>query len=112
LISVLVQIKQYSEALTAYEKAIELKPSASEVWRHQGLLLEKLEQYSEAIAAYDQAIKLEPNDAEAWRFRGALLSKLKNYQEAISSLGKAISIQKELRSIKTNTSPEQAALNN
>lgn len=110
--SVLVQIKQYSEALTAYEKAIELKPSASEVWRHQGLLLEKLEQYSEAIAAYDQAIKLEPNDAEAWRFRGALLSKLKNYQEAISSLGKAISIQKELRSIKTNTSPEQAALNN
>ncbi|MEL7038106.1 MAG: tetratricopeptide repeat protein [Cyanobacteria bacterium J06592_8] len=104
--SVFVQLKQYSEALTIYKKAIEIQPDTSEAWRHQGLLFEKLEQYSDAINAYDRAIKLKPNDAEAWRFRGALLSKLKNYPEAISSLGKAISIQKELRSVKTITSPE------
>lgn len=89
----LYHLNRYSEALTAYNKAIEMRPDYWEAWKDKGKALYELKKYREALAAYDQAIQLQPNFLEAWVGRGYTLNQLQQYQEAISSFETALKIQ-------------------
>jgi len=81
------------EALTSYDKAIELKPDHYEAWNNQGNMLWNLERYEEALTSYDKAIELKPDYHEAWSHHGDALRNLERYEEALTSYDKAIELK-------------------
>ena len=84
---------RYTEAIEAYDRAIQLCPSYHQVWCNRGSAFFQLEQYERAIADTDRALALQPNYAEAWNNRGTALAKLKRIPEALISYNKALQLQ-------------------
>ncbi len=54
-------IPEYSEALAAWDKAIEINPENDQYHIHKSLLFQLLQRYPEAITAISKAIEIEPS---------------------------------------------------
>ncbi|MEW6493765.1 MAG: tetratricopeptide repeat protein [Cyanobacteriota bacterium] len=89
----LLELKRYEDALTAYNRAVEIKPEYAEAWKGKGDTLLELKRYEDARNAYDKAIQIQPDYGEAWIGRGNVLDSLQQYKEAVNSLDAAIKIQ-------------------
>ena len=89
----LYDLKRYSEALAAYEKAIQLSPEYAAAWNGQGKTFRELKRYKNALDAFDKAIQIQPNYLEAWIGRANVLDNLQRYQAAIDSFDRALKIQ-------------------
>ncbi|MBE9042565.1 tetratricopeptide repeat protein [Oscillatoriales cyanobacterium LEGE 11467] len=53
-------LERNEEALTAYNRAIELKPNDADIWNNLGLVLEGLGRLEDAMEAYQRAVSLDP----------------------------------------------------
>lgn len=62
----------YSEAIVAYQKALELDPSNVDVRVDMGTCYRNLGQAEKAIEIYKQALQINPNHAFAWRNSGVV----------------------------------------
>ena len=69
--------KNYSEAISWYDKAIELDPKFARAWSSKGSALNELGEYQEAIKYLDKAIELDPNFSMAWNNKGYTLNNFK-----------------------------------
>lgn len=85
----LQQLGRYEEALTAFDKVIELTPGDADMWRQRGDILVQLHRHDQALLSYRQTLKLEPDDADALYKSGALLSQFGHYGEAIVHLDRS-----------------------
>jgi tetratricopeptide (TPR) repeat protein len=94
----LQKLQHYSEAIVAYNKAIQLNPRDPEVLRWRGNVLFTLGRYEEAIGSYDQAIQLQPSHPSLWCALASALVKLKRYREAIACFDRAIQLQPDRHS--------------
>lgn len=83
-------LKQYSEALIAYEEALRLDPNDANAYYSKGASLGELERYEEELAAYDQTIYLDPKYVNAYINKSAALNELKRYKEALVICEQAI----------------------
>jgi tetratricopeptide (TPR) repeat protein len=81
----LSRLGQYSEAVTAYDKAVFIRPTNAYAWNNRGVALDNLGQYSEAVSSEDKAVTLQPGYADAWYNCGVALRKLGRYADAIES---------------------------
>ncbi|MBD2344436.1 serine/threonine-protein kinase [Anabaena subtropica] len=86
------ELQRYKDALSAYQKAVEIRPDYAKGWNGQGKTLSRLKQYQEALTAYDKTIQLQPDYVEAWSGRGFALQSLQRYSEAIASFDKALQL--------------------
>jgi tetratricopeptide (TPR) repeat protein len=79
------------EALTAYEKAIQLDPKNPQAWKEKALNSYVLGKYNESLAAYEKAIELEPEYAPAWIWKGKgdALNALGRQTEAAAAYARA-----------------------
>ncbi|NMG11337.1 tetratricopeptide repeat protein [Brasilonema sp. UFV-L1] len=84
--------KRYEEALTSFDKAIQLNSKPAWAWAQQGRSLLKLERYEEALTSFNKAIQLDSTYAWTWGQQGWLLLKLERYEEALTSFNKAIQL--------------------
>ena len=84
---------RYSEAIIAYQQAVQLKPDYHQAWSNQGSALFHLQRYPEAIAAYDRALGIHPDYPEAWNNKGGALSKLGQYEEALAAYDRAVELK-------------------
>ena len=57
-------MEEYNQAISVYEKAIELNPEYYEAYNNLGVVLGKNEQYEEAEKVLKQVIKLQPKFVE------------------------------------------------
>ena len=57
-------MEEYNQAISVYEKAIELNPEYYEAYNNLGVALGKNEQYEEAEKVLKQVIKLQPDFVE------------------------------------------------
>ncbi|WP_017316865.1 serine/threonine-protein kinase [Mastigocladopsis repens] len=89
----LYELQRYEDALSVYEKAVNIRPDYAQAWNGQGKTLYEVKEYKEALAAYDKAIQIEPDYLEAWSGRGFTLNKLQRYQEAVASFDKALQLE-------------------
>jgi predicted O-linked N-acetylglucosamine transferase (SPINDLY family) len=89
---VLYELKQFNEALSHYDRAIELKSDYAEAWMNKGVVLYELKQFNEALSHYDRAIELKSDYAEAWMNKGVVLYELKQYSNAIKCYEKTLEI--------------------
>ena len=92
--------KKFDDALTCYEKAIELEPSDAYYWTLKGLTLYDLEKYQDALVCCNKAIELDPSKARYWNTKSATLSSLEKDQDALVCCNKAIELDPDNDSYK------------
>jgi len=88
----LVNDKNYSEAIIAYNKAITLEPDYFEAWNGKADALNRAQQFTEALAASDQALTIKPDFVQGWINRGYILYNLNRTDEELKAYETAISI--------------------
>src|SRR5262249_8598202 len=90
----------YEEALSLYDKALEIEPSHNEaeinkrnivskyveVLYDKGNDLENSGKYEEAIKSYNRILELTPDYVAAWYHKGLTLFSLKKDEEAIGAI--------------------------
>lgn len=89
----LYELQRYKDAISIYEKAVEIRPDYAQAWNGQAKTLSELKQYKKALLAYDKAIQIQPDYLEAWGGRGFTLNKLQRYTEAVASFDKVLQVE-------------------
>ena len=82
----------FTEAISAYTKAIEINSSFAEAYNNRGLNYVEQGNLPQAISDYAKAIEINPNLADAYGDRGVAYKHQGNYTQAISDFTKAIKI--------------------
>ena len=88
-------LKKYGEALTCFEKAIELSSNNNELsdaWTEKGFVKEALKDFDSAIFSQTKAIEFNPKNADAWYMKGVSFGKQKKYFDAEVCYKKALDI--------------------
>ena len=85
--------KNYTPALSVYEKAIAIYPNLYPAWYNRGNALNALGRKEAAISSYEEAIAINSYKHEAWNNRGSVLNALGRNEAAISSYDKAVAIK-------------------
>ena len=81
------------EAISAYDKAIELKPDFHAAYVNRGVAKRRLGLLDEAIANYDKAIELKPDDYVAYNNRCFAKGAKDSFEEAIADCNKAATLR-------------------
>ncbi len=94
LCTTLEQAKQYSEAVAACQRAIELKPKRKnlETWMSLGNSLQQLKQYPQALVSYNYLLQREPKYSQVLVHQCEIFLALDQYEKAINTCEKAIKI--------------------
>ena len=98
------------ESISAYNRAISLKPDYADAYNNRGNAKIALGQHNEAIADYDKAIQLKQNFAEAYNNRGVAKAELKQYEKAIADYDKAIQLKPDYADAYNNRGNAKALL--
>ena len=53
-----IELGQYQDAISAFDKAIEINPKYANAWNNKGVALGRLGRYKEAKVCYDKAKEL------------------------------------------------------
>ena len=81
------QLTKYQEAITDYDKAIQLDPSNAVNYFYRGVAKYGLKQFEAAIADCDKTIELNPGQLSgAYFYKGLSLAYLQRHREAIDAL--------------------------
>lgn len=86
-------LRRYEEAITSYNKAIDLKPDYAEAYNNCAIALKGLGQHKKAISNLEKAIKINPNYLDALYNLGNSLREFGRSQEAIVNYNKVISLK-------------------
>ena len=87
------------KAITAYQKAIEIKSDFHEAYYNMGNAYNDLDgkdNLQKAITAYQKAIEIKPDDHEAYYNMGIAYAKLGQYDKSINAYEWAIKINPEI----------------
>jgi tetratricopeptide (TPR) repeat protein len=85
----------YEQAITSYDKALELDRSNVTILINRGLALNNLGRFNEAINSFDKAIQLNSSAAESWNLwmnKGMALANMGKPDDALSCFKKATQI--------------------
>ncbi len=82
----------YTDAVKAFSKAIELNPSDAEAYYNRGTAYGMLANTQQAIKDFNKAIELNPQFPVAYYNRGKAYSELGNMQQTIKDYNKAIEL--------------------
>ena len=74
--------KEWSVAVAAFSKAVELKRDYAEAWNGLGYALRNQGKYPESLKAYDEALRLRPDYPEALEYLGEAYVKLGRLDDA------------------------------
>jgi tetratricopeptide (TPR) repeat protein/S1-C subfamily serine protease len=87
------RLRKYQNAVTAFDRAIQIKPDFYQAYYAKGVALDAQDQYQAAVATYDRVTQINPKFYEAWRQRAVVLDSLKQYPAALESISRAIQLQ-------------------
>jgi tetratricopeptide (TPR) repeat protein len=80
------------EALTCYERALEINPRYAIAWSDKGVALADLGRPEEALTCYERALEINPHHGKAWSNKGAALADLGRPDEALTCQERALEI--------------------
>lgn len=93
----LEQIKDYRQAVLAYENATVLDPYSSKLYAARGLAHYHLQEFEQALQMFGQARTLDVYDATNFYNEACIYALLSRGEEAVSALQKAIELDDRLR---------------
>jgi tetratricopeptide (TPR) repeat protein len=76
------QAREWSVAVAAFNRAIEMKPAYPEAWNGLGHALRQQGRYPESLKAYDEALRLRPDYPDALEYIGEAYVKLGRLDDA------------------------------
>lgn len=82
-----------SEAIAAFNQAIEIYPKYENAHNNLGLALSRQQQFSQAADAFKQAIAINPKNFETYNNLGIALGSQGKFSEAISAFKQALQIK-------------------
>jgi len=85
--------QDYENAITSWEKLLNINPDLHKAWNNRGNALSALGCYEEAVQSYDQAVAIKPDDHAAWHNRGNALSALGRKEKAVQSYDQVVAIK-------------------
>lgn len=91
-----LSLPDYEEAISAYEKSLEINPDYYIAWVSLGVAYRNLDDYEQAQFHYDKALEIEPEYAELHSSLGTLAILQDQPEKAIESFEKAIEIDSQL----------------
>src|SRR6516165_6104076 len=94
--NVFFELNKHSDALTAYDEALNLKSDLAEAWLGRGNVLTEVKQHDAALSAYDRALAVGPELAEPWLGQGIVLAGLKRYADAFAAYDRAVALNPRL----------------
>ncbi|WP_440956114.1 DUF2254 family protein [Methanosarcina sp. Mfa9] len=100
----LLKIGRYSEALVAYEKAIEIKQDFALAWLSKGLSLYHLKEYRAALDTYEEVLSIKEDYALAHSEKGNVYFKLGLYKDSLGQYKNALEV------LKRELNPDQFAI--
>ena len=83
---------KYTDAITYYDKALELNSTDANVLYNKALALENLGRVNEAITYYDKVLAINPNHTYSLNNKGLALDGLGKHDEAITYYDKILAI--------------------
>jgi len=83
------QRKETDKAITAFTRAIQLKPEA-ESYYNRGSVFQGMKEYDKAIDDFEEAIRLQPDFVQAYNNRGNAYRRKGQLDKALADLGEAI----------------------
>jgi tetratricopeptide (TPR) repeat protein len=89
------RVDRQGEAVSAFERALALKPDFYQAYYGRGLAFGAQNKYKEAFDSFKKAAEINPEFYPAWRQRAANLYFLKKYEEALSEIDRAIALQSD-----------------
>ena len=89
---VYMDMEQYDQAISAFQKSIDLDSKAPFPWNGLGNVYLKQKQYEQAISVYQKAIEINPEFASPWNGLGNVYRSLEQYEQAINAYQKAIEL--------------------
>ncbi|MGI9568857.1 MAG: tetratricopeptide repeat protein, partial [Desulfobulbia bacterium] len=89
---------QFDEAISNYDRAIQLNPKNAAAYYNRGIAYAQLTDSGRAIADFTNAIKINKRLALAYAYRSLMLSKNSHFDRAISDYRRAISLDPQLES--------------
>jgi tetratricopeptide (TPR) repeat protein len=92
----------YTEALVAVDKAIEMDPSNATAWYDKGQIYLAEQKYYNALIAYEKSLIIKPNGADAWNGKGVALTELDRYDEAQLAYNEALRLDPKYLSAREN----------
>lgn len=87
-----LQQGEYDQAISGYNKALELNPRYSEAYLNRGIAYRNKGQHDQAVSDYGKVLQIDPKDARAYCNRGNALIEKGQYDKAISDYNKALEI--------------------
>lgn len=83
---------KYSEALHAFDNALEYNSSTPQIWYNKGNALYSQGRYDESLEAYDRVLELDSQYSYAWLAKGKALYYLMKYEDAIQALDEVLEL--------------------
>ncbi len=90
----LANLRQYSDAIKAYDEAIKLNPRTPALV-HKGVALSNDGNHEKALKIFDEFISLHPDYWKAWYYKGDTLRASKQFAEAMTSFKRAAELSPE-----------------
>ena len=86
---------QNDDAISDFDKAIELNPKDAEIYFFRGNAYHNKRQFDKAMSDYSKAIEINPRYTNAYYSRGLYYQTIEEYRKAISDFDKVIKIDPE-----------------
>ncbi len=81
-----------NEAVSSFEKALEMNSSLKEAWIAKALTLEKLGKLEEGLTCLERALEIDHNSEDAWIAKGNMLYSIFKNQQALDCYDRALAI--------------------
>lgn len=88
----LLKQQHYTQALHAYEEALQMDPRNFHAWNGKGTALYHQGNYKKAYEAYQHATEIDPGSAVVWVSAGMTLNRLQRFQQALVHFQRALNI--------------------
>ncbi len=83
-------LKQFEEAIRAYDQSVAIDPEKADTWIQQAFLLDQLGRPTEALTSYARAVELAPDSSQALVGQCTVLNQLQRYEEALAACQQAL----------------------
>jgi len=93
---------KFDQALSHYNRALQLNPKYSKTYSNLGIALKSMGRLDDAITNYRRAIELEPGYTEAYNNLGNAFRLQGKYDEAVDCLRRAIALNPDIPDIHYN----------
>jgi len=84
--------KEFSKAIQAYQKVIELDPTYVEAYNNMGIIYQMLGNADRAFGAYQKATEINPRYEKGYNNLGILLLLKGRYEEALEAFEKTLAV--------------------